>query len=137
MTGPRLHTPASYGAAALMLVLALLQVWWSDAGHGLSASGLLVPFTLLSAGLLVRSPTFEPRLAVVLACVAQLVLVSLAVAVGLPGQSRVGIGPPVVEAFALPLVAIGLLALDRRSRRSGQAARPRSDGSPHASPYAR
>lgn len=114
------HTGASRVTVATLLLLTVLQLEWSAVAAGAGSSTAAVPaaITLLAAVLLARVSCFETRLLAVVVCVAQVAGVMLALVAGLPGGSRQALDAQAVEGLLLPAVALALLTVDRRTRRT-------------------
>lgn len=114
------HTGASRVTVATLLTLTVLQLEWSDVATGAGAGTAAVPaaITLLAAVLLARVSCFETRLLAVVVCGAQVAGVVLALVAGLPGGSQQTLDAQAVEGLLLPAVALVLLAVDRRTRRT-------------------
>ncbi|HVK27717.1 MAG TPA: hypothetical protein VM575_05215 [Nocardioides sp.] len=125
------HTGGWRVATLLMTLLGLCQLWWaSGLGDRTSVSAMIfAPLSLLSALALSRANCLETRLPVVACAASQLLVTTLALTVGLPGQSRHPVDVPTASAL---LIVLGvLLAIDADRR-----ARARSAGATSA-PYAR
>lgn len=129
------QTWASHGAAVLLLVLAVVQLWSSGVGSGVvstvGVSVALCAAALTACTLLARINCFETRLLAVLVCVAQLAIAGLALTIGLPGEVRRPLGPTTAATAFLPLLVLLLVAIDNDLRQAWSA------GARTGSPYAR
>ncbi|TWG91132.1 hypothetical protein L615_008300000100 [Nocardioides sp. J9] len=127
------HTVATRVAVLLAVLLGTGElgraVGVGPGGASVTAA-VLAPVTLVAAVALSRRSCLETRLPVVVVVGAQLLATGLALAVGLPGQARTGLG--VQEGATIVLVLGVLVALDVDRR-----ARARSAVVPPGSPYAR
>ena len=127
-------TRGSWAAAALTATLGLGQAWWAVGGDRASTTALvLAPLSLLAAAALARVNCLETRLAVVLVATAPLLLTTLALTIGLPGQARQVFDAASLAGLVLPFAVLVAIDADRRIR----TRRARSTGSDDDDPYAR
>ena len=122
-------------AALLAVLLGICQVRWAiDGTHSSATAAVLAPLTILAGLALLRLNCLETRLSVILLVGAQLGLSLLALTVGLPGQPRHPVGVAAVTGAVLPLLALAVLAMERRRR---HARRALCSGRAPTAPYAR
>lgn len=114
------HLWASRAAVATTATLGALQLFWAAAraedSTTVGLAALLGTVTLLAATALARVNSFEARLAVVIVSCAQLGLMLLALAWGLPGHERHPLDPQAVVVLSISAAVLMLLEIDRRLR---------------------
>jgi hypothetical protein len=120
------HTRGSWTAVVLTALLGMGQVGWALGGDRSSTTALvLAPLSLLAAAALARVNCLESRLAVVLVVTAPLLLTTLALTIGLPGQERQVLDAASLAGLAVPVAVLVAIDVDRRIR----TRRARSTGS--------
>jgi hypothetical protein len=114
----------------LTTTLAALHLFWAgvraEDGDVVGIAALLGMLTLVAAVALARANVFEARLGVCMVAIAQLGLMLLALAWGLPGHERHPFDLQAVVALATSAAVLALLAADRRlrARPPGPESRP-------------